>query len=73
MPVMPETRLVEITRLHDEIEEGLRVGIEKAIRIGELLTKEKERLGYGKYQRYVRDELPFCLTTLLPQSPRGER
>ena len=39
-------RLTEIVQLHNEVGEGLRITIQKAIRIGELLIEQKAECGH---------------------------
>lgn len=49
----------EIKTLHGEITEAMRVGLPKAIRIGELLTREHAKLKHGKWLLWVKSKLPF--------------
>jgi len=53
----------EITRLHGEIESSLNRSVERAIRIGELLLAEKQRLGHGKFLPWIKSSLPFTERT----------
>jgi hypothetical protein len=41
------TVIQEIKRLHDEIIACVRIGLANAIHIGQLLTKQKEKVGHG--------------------------
>lgn len=49
----------EITNLHGEIAMCLKIGMEKAIRIGELLTEQKGKLGHGYFGLWIANKLPF--------------
>jgi len=49
----------EIGRLHIEVLSCVKVGLETAIRIGELLTQQKEKLGHGYFTRWINANLPF--------------
>lgn len=49
----------EIARLHTEVLSCVKVGLETAIRIGELLTQQKEKLGHGYFTRWINANLPF--------------
>ena len=53
----------EITALHNEIVGNLRRSLDAAIRIGELLTGQKESLGHGHFTGWVKDNLPFTERT----------
>ena len=44
MHQIEKSRVEEIKRLHSEILNSLKVSLEKGIRIGELLTEQKEKL-----------------------------
>lgn len=52
-------RVDEIKRLHSEILNSLRMSLEKAMKIGELLTEQKENLKHGEFAAWVNDNLPF--------------
>lgn len=58
MPRAPKSPVPEIVRLHGEIVDSLRLSLDKAIRIGELLTEQKERLGHGRFGAWCA-KLPF--------------
>ena len=49
----------EINRLHSEIIEAARTTIEKAIRIGELLTRAKRDAGHGTWGSWMKSNLNF--------------
>jgi hypothetical protein len=53
------TRTDEIIRLHDEVIGALKTSLEKAIRIGELLTEQKKSLAHGAFLPWVKESLPF--------------
>lgn len=49
----------EIVTLHGEIMGAMRVGLDKAIRIGSLLTQERGRLKHGDWLPWVKANLTF--------------
>lgn len=49
----------EISRLHGEIAAAYGMSLDRAIRIGQRLTQQKESLGHGKFLPWVHDHLPF--------------
>jgi hypothetical protein len=49
----------EITSLHGEVIQEARTTLRKAIRIGELLTSVKPRLGHGKWLPWLAANVPF--------------
>jgi hypothetical protein len=62
----PESSLIstndvteEINRLHGEIVEFGRVTLEKAFRIGQLLTEQKQSLPHGQFGNWIASNLPF--------------
>lgn len=46
-------RADEINRLHDEVGQALRTSLEKAMRIGELLTEQKVELPHGEWGEWI--------------------
>lgn len=56
---LAKTRAKEIITLHAEIETGAETILEKAIRIGELLTEQKTSLKHGGWILWVKENLPF--------------
>jgi len=48
----------EVRQLHNELEESARTNIEKAIRIGELLTEVKNGLPHGRWLALVGCQRP---------------
>lgn len=53
------SRVQEITALHNEIGSYLKMSLEKAIRIGELLVEQKDNMGHGGFTSWVESNLPF--------------
>ena len=49
----------EINRLHAELLELAKVGIKKAIRIGELLVRQKQQLAHGEWLPWIKTHLAF--------------
>lgn len=56
-------RADEIQRLHDEIMGQLRTTVQKAIRIGELLTEQKADLQHGQWLPWLEENVPFSERT----------
>ena len=54
---------IERDEVHDEIAGHVRVSVEKAIRIGELLTEQKAELEHGQWLPWVEDNVPFTSRT----------
>ena len=52
-----------IAQLHDDVQECMRIGLEKAMQIGELLFEQKKRIKHGKFTRWVAEFLPFSSRT----------
>lgn len=53
----------EINRLHSELCGMARTSLEKAIRIGELLTEQKAQLKHGEWLPWVRENIEFSQQT----------
>jgi len=53
----------EINQLHAELLDAARTSLDKAIRIGELLTNQKNKLGHGNYLPWLRDNVRFSERT----------
>jgi hypothetical protein len=53
----------EIITLHLEIVGHLRESLKKAIRIGELLLKQRAGLRHGEFRRWIEGSLPFSSRT----------
>jgi hypothetical protein len=58
-----QNRTQEIVTLHQEIVGSLKSSLEKAIRIGDLLLKQKEELQHGQFISWVDEHLPFTVRT----------
>lgn len=56
-------RINEIASLHSQIGGLLKLSLDKAIRIGELLTEQKASLKHGEYMPWVKANLPFTERT----------
>lgn len=53
------SRIQEITALHNEIGGYLKMTLEKAIQIGELLMEQKDSMEHGEFTAWVNANLPF--------------
>jgi hypothetical protein len=53
----------QIIELHNAILGCLRIGLEKAIAIGDLLFEQKKLIKFGKFTGWCRRNLPFCPRT----------
>ena len=49
----------EIISLHQEITSHLKTSLQMAIRVGQLLTEQKESLGHGHFTPWIKEHLPF--------------
>lgn len=57
---MPETaKIQEIINLHEQIEGHLRLSLDKGIKIGQLLSEQKKRLGSENFTAWINGYLPF--------------
>jgi len=52
-------RIQDIVRLHSEVAAHLKQSLEKAIRIGQLLTEQKQALGHGEFIPWLKANIPF--------------
>jgi hypothetical protein len=59
MNEIEQDRIEEIRRLHNEIFNSLKMSLEKAIRVGQLLTEQKENLKHGEFTAWVTSNLSF--------------
>ncbi len=50
----------EISSLHNEIIGYLKTSLDKAIRIGQLLTEQKDSLKHGEFTKWISENLPFA-------------
>jgi len=56
---LEQSKIREMVTLHQEIVGHLRQSLEKAIRLGELLTEQKASLKHGEFTGWIKDNLPF--------------
>jgi hypothetical protein len=56
---LDKTRIQEIVQLHKEVANHLSQSLEKAIRIGQLLSEQKKALEHGKFTPWIDANLPF--------------
>lgn len=59
MTDVEKNRIQEIVSLHQEIGEHLKLSLKKAIKIGKLLTEQKENLRHGEFTPWIKVNLPF--------------
>jgi len=59
MNKIEKSRIQEITQLHSEIGGYLKMTLDKAIRIGELLHGQKAECGHGNWLPWVKNNLSF--------------
>ncbi len=52
-------RIREIAALYREIGDLLKISLQKAMRIGELLTEQKVSLKHGEFMPWLKEHLPF--------------
>ena len=52
-----------ITQLHEEIVGAVRMTLNKAIEIGDLLETEKAKASHGEWSKWVEENLPFDIRT----------
>ncbi len=55
--------IIEIHRLHDEILSHARTSLDKAIRIGDILTTVKSTLKHGDWLPWIKEHAPFAERT----------
>ena len=53
----------EITRIHSEVREAIRLTAVKAVELGGRLTELKKEVGRGRWLLFVKENLPFCART----------
>lgn len=59
MNQLEKGKIQEIITLHNEIAGHLRLSLENAIKIGQLLTEQKKTLGHGGFTPWIQVNLPF--------------
>lgn len=55
--------IAEIKSLHEDLCFAAQISLEKAMRIGQVLSAQKEKLPHGKWEDFVLAELPFTVRT----------
>jgi hypothetical protein len=60
---LSKARVSEIRQLHGEIDVSLRTTLDKAIRVGELLTEQKASLEHGEWLPWIETNCPFSERT----------
>ena len=63
MKAIEQNRIKEICTLHGELVQLCRTSLEKAMRVGELLTEQKASLKHGEWGLWVTNNLPFTERT----------
>ena len=62
--MLPEkSRIEEIIKIHNELQKLYYSGLDRAIRLGELLEEQKKDLKHGKFENWVKNNLPFSART----------
>jgi len=56
-------RVEEIKKLHKEIESTMKMTVEKAIRIGELLAEQKSEMAHGEFLPWLEENIEFSERT----------
>lgn len=59
MNQIQQSTIQERVTLHNEIAGHLKMSLEKAIRIGKLLTEQKTSLKHGEWLSWIKANLPF--------------
>ncbi len=59
MSDLEKSRIDKIKTLHQEIAGHLKLSLEKAIKIGELLTEQKTSLKHGGFTTWINANMPF--------------
>jgi hypothetical protein len=58
-----KSKVEEIKKLHNGVLESIKLSIDGAIRIGELLTECKKEVGHGNWMQWVKDNCGFSQKT----------
>lgn len=58
-----KTKAEEINRLHKSVFDAFKLGLDGAIKIGELLTECKREVGHGNWLQWMKDNLEFSQKT----------
>jgi len=59
----PTDRAAHIIKLHQELVVSARSSLEKAIKIGRLLTEQKASINHGAWLPWIKESLPFSQPT----------
>lgn len=59
MAEIVKSRIAEIVSLYKDLAKSLKTSLEKALRIGELLTQQKDDMKHGEFMPWVKKNLPF--------------
>ena len=59
MEALQKIDISEIIKLHSEVEASLKTSLQKAIRIGEILSEVKSNLKHGEFTGWINKNLPF--------------
>jgi hypothetical protein len=60
---LEKIRAQRIVALHNEVTSHLKMSLQKAIEVGELLTEQKQSLNHGDFTPWIKDNLPFTEKT----------
>ncbi|MGA2940276.1 MAG: DUF3102 domain-containing protein [Syntrophobacteraceae bacterium] len=63
MQELEKSRIQEIVELHNQVFGHLKMSLNKAERIGELLKEQKKNLGHGNFTDWIQKNLPFTVRT----------
>lgn len=63
IPVVRQEFIDEIQNLHNEIQGHIKMTVEKAVRLGELLTAVKEMLPFGEFGKWIESNCGFSVRT----------
>ena len=58
-----ETNTMQIMQIHSEISEYMKISLQKAVKIGELLFEQKKRIIRGGFIYWVKETMPFSVRT----------
>jgi len=64
--MLPEkSRIEEIIKIHSELQKLYYSGLDRAIRLGELLEEQKKDSKHGEFESWIKENLPFSVRTVL--------
>ena len=61
--LQPKDRTQEIRKELEELNRSLKMSVQKAIRVGELLTEQKEFIGHGHFLSWLEDNFDMSQQT----------